>query len=529
MPDSSDEQSLDSHDDGAADIQPRVLRRRAKAVKTTRSKNIFIPGWIDGKWSKYEHWLRCVLQLYISYEEVVKPKRADDGSVKLDSFGRTAAADTAEERALQHKVKKGAVWFTRETLREGWSIALLQLAYRHEPKLARIYEGREAKMQPVLEPGRVTPRFKKSTAHPMDQVVANMVKDGRLIRASGNHYMLSKDTCERLEMPEAWDIHLARGQRWEGLFYTSRQVPWDQVMVHRRAVLDDRAGTHATIWMPHSTLKGKRHPNEPMWDSIYAGLAEFLMFDRATLAEVAMNEVALGLTDPADPRIDTHLARWHDTGKIIKVLPRLYRSKQFEAFDRNRENFERPQRRRTGDWMIEWLMYWAPLQAATPDGVESYFTNKSIREFYETEADEAWVSEYLPDGLLKLTITSRLANYKKRGFLENTAHERRYRIAPELMRLLSPLWQKPDPWEAEAVLALREMRIIDASFAEALEMLLPDSPGRHIARVIDKAMKMPSDGEQTNAIFKICTKVKQSPGRISTLYSAEKSAWEDGN
>lgn len=496
---------------------------RATALRTKRPKSLFVPGLIDGRWSPFEHWLRHVLLIYMQYVEVVKPALADDGTVKLDSFGRTAAA--APDANPQIGIDKGAVWFTRETLREGWFNAFGSVAHRFEhPKhYERMEHDRRERPDdlstlPALKPR--SPNANKSTAHPMDQFVAVMVKDYRLIKPRGNRYMLSKEMCEQLEMPEAWHTHLERGARWEGLFYTTRLVPYSQIKVRRRAVLDDRTSPVATIWQPNTTLRGKHNPQQLLWDEVFGELDRYLMFDRHALAEVAVANPVLDVTDPADRRIDIHLSRWCAQGKVTKVMPYHYRAKGFDLFNEEREAFERPIRRTSSEWMIEWIAYWAPIQAR---GQVTTFTNRIIRAHFAEFADPDWVAENLPNGLTQGTVSSRLAYYKGLGHIRHVEGHQ-YTLTNATVRLFAPLWEKPDPMLAAAALARLEMQVSELPFEEALELVNEATPGRLIARVIEQAQGLP-EYERDAAVVRVCKKVKQPPGRLLDMYKTERAAW----
>ena len=276
----------------------------------------------------------------------------------------------------------------------------------------------------------------KSAAHPMDSAVADMTKDGRLIRKRQNALMISKEECERLGRPDIWKLHLDRGRRWEGLAYSEKRRLTSQLHIRKRAIYDKKAVVTRT---PTSVREGMHSPAYLEWEYLRTTyLSRFLVFDRNTLARLAIEHGAvIAVTDMEDARIDNHVSRWLKVGKIVKVLPRLYQAKEFLTWNEGRDRYARPFLPETKEWITEWIFHAAEKQVNNPS---SHFTTRDIIDHFEelADKDDPWARQHLPLQFGLNTVSSRLREYIKAGYIENVG-SREKRITDSLLEFFKPL------------------------------------------------------------------------------------------
>lgn len=482
-----------------------------KKLRKRRPPSLFIPGMVEGRWSKFEFWLRTALDLYVGYREITVPMLSADGQPVLDSFGRPRLAADAEKEL--HGIRKGAVWFTRETLRAAWFIVFQQDSNRIDHADHYSISERRTRQPNVVEAqARGAARNKINYSHPMDTYVDRMSKDGRLIRKSSNRLMLSMDMCLELERPDAWKVHMARGQRWEGLIYSEHKVKASDVVTNKRQV---RNSDILTIMRPNATLAGIRHPNQIAWDGLYEEVTNYLLFDRDILYELARQpERYLSITSPH--AVSAHISRWLRDGRIIRVLPNIYQSTKFAAWNHNREKYQRPILFESPSWMLEWMRYWAPYQGRMEaNGVTVSFNAKTISDYFDTEKDTAWVHKFMPNGLSQMAINARLTNYRKNGYL--AYHERKLKFAPAVVDLFRPMWEDPLPDMKDIDRLMQYGRLTTLPVAEAVQLVDGTTPADHVFSVLGRVFGLPA-GEQPALIAKLAKKVKSSPGKLLDIY-----------
>lgn len=486
---------------------------RAAKLKKRTPRSIFAPGMVEGRWSRYDAWIREVLFLYMRYREITTPMLSADGQPVVDTFGRPKPALDAEKE--MHGVKKGAVWFTRETLRAAWFIVFEQDANRvdqsnHYAKTARHRHTSEAD----LIAGRTNVRVYTNYSHPMDAHITRMVRDGRLIRKSQGRYMVSKGECARVELKEVWDLHLQRGFKWEGLTYTEQQVPAALVDRGTRKV---RNSSTLTFQTPHSSIEGKRHPNALGWDAIYAELESYLFFDRWDVHRIARKlDVITEAQGMAS--VTTHMVRWTASGKITKVLPKLYQSKDFAPWFRDKKTeWQKPIVPDTSSWIVEWLSYWSRMQVRM--GQSSYFTSDTIFSHFTWSDDSSvqeWMATHYPDGLHLRSIARMLTHYKEQGYIVKHTHVG-FRASAAVVDLFAPLWLTPSELHSVIEMTKEVVRVTTLPLVDAIGEVTKRSSSEVVYRIIDRINELP--GAETYELFNTLSKqIDMSPSAMLNGY-----------
>lgn len=492
-----------------------MTARKRKKIPSRVPGSLFIPNMVEGRWSRFDAWLREALFLYIKYAEVTKPKLRADGQPDVDTFGRPRPADDAPDQGQGHGIKLGAVWFTRETLRAAWTIVFNQ--YSHAVDLPHRYDNYRSRETEHAAAGRSN-RDHVSYSHPMDQFITRMVKDGRLIRKSKNRYMLTRSECKRLEIPEAWDIHTTRGGRWEHLHYTEQRVLRRVLGGKSKRKHEDDEGplNEVVLMVPKSLIEGKRHKNEPLWDETYRQLEHYLYFDRHVVFSIA-KEQGLDLTDVNI--VTNHLSRWVKYGKVKKVLPSLYQSSQFDIWNRTKRGKRKPKLPDADSWFVKWLQHWCLVQVKDS---QSYFTAITVYEHFNVDADEVlerWMEKHYPNGLARESIGAMLTAYKKKGYLVAKSGRIGYRASADMITLFSPLWIKPDVLVGERNKMIQLQRIYDLPLEEAISTLPTVASRDVIFELIWKIQQETDELSFFNHLRAVAKKVEQGPVSLFQGYT----------
>lgn len=406
-------------------------------------------------------------------------------------------------------MRKGAVWFTKETLRIAWFAIFEQDSHRidqadhyalkpktRQPSEADIIAGRSA-------------RFYVNYSHPMDTYLTRMVRDGRMIRKSSGRYMLSREECVRLEFEEAWDIHLKRGARWEGLVYDTKKISASLIDRRRRMVREDDM---LVVRTPQGLHESYKHPNQIGWSEVYKALEKYIYFDVKTIQTLASGYV-IGSADAAAGR---KLSRWLKSGKVRKVLPHLYQSAGFDKWNKERERLQRPFVIETNSWLIEWIAHFATSQHKNPD---LGFTARTILAYYEEDAPEDWVSNHLPDRLLTGTVATALVKYVKDGYLKKVGVG--YQLSQNTMELFLPLWFDPETYRAEADHVRTIVELASLSLDEAINQTSHRTHSIVVYALMDRIFELPTL-ETYPPLTKLARKIKQSPAKILKGYQQHK-------
>lgn len=487
----------------------QMTARKQKKIPSRVPGSLFIPNMVEGRWTRFDAWLREVLFLYIKYAEVTKPKLRADGQPDVDTFGRPRPADDAPDQGQGHGIKRGAVWFTKETLRAAWAIVFKQYAHAIDmPQRYNNYRDRETEHAAA---GRSN-REHRSYNHPMDQFVTRMVKDGRMIRKSINRYMLSRDECKRLELPEVWEVHTARGARWEQLFYEEQHVLRSELGGKKKKWQYE--SNEVVLMRPKSLIEGKRHVNEPIWDETYRQLEQYLYFDRHVVLSIVRDQ---GLEDANEGNVTNHLSRWLKYGKVKKVLPSLYQSAQFDQWNRMKRGKRKPKVPDTETWFLMWLRHWCFIQVKNPN---TYFTAVSVYEYFNVEEDEVlerWVNKHYPDGLAQTTISTMLTGYRKQGYIVKAPIG--YRASADIVTLFSPLWLKPDVLAGERNQMIQLQRIHDLPLEEAISTL---PKGAHSSVVFELIWKIQRETDELsffNHLRAVAKRIDKGPVSLFQGYT----------
>ena len=485
---------------------------RAPKLRARRPALLFTPGMYDGTWSRFDAWLRETLFLYVGYREITKPLLSADGQPVLDNFGRPRQAPDAPRE--DDGVRKGAVWFTKKTLRKAWFVVFQQDFNHvdHRPHYEKRKRVRSMTENEILS-GQRTARTYVNYSHPMDTYLTRLIKDGRVIRKAAGRYMVSQAECERLDLKEVWDLHIERGVRWEGLDYTNRQVSASLVDRQRRTV---RENDMLTIQHPSSLYESMRHPNQIAWNEVYKALNQYLYFDVNTVRTLARLYV-IGLTETSKLPA-THLTQWVKNGKVRKVLPGLYQSAEFDKWNKERDRFQRPITVTTDSWMVEWIAYFAGIQYREP---RRGFTYSTILAYYEEDAPDEWVTKNLPDRLLRGTVANLLIYYVRKGYLKKLV--RGYQLSDATMELFLPLWFNPETYRAQATHVREIMELSKLSVDDAITQMSKDAVTVVVFSIVDRIMELPKL-EMFDPLSRLSKKIKQPPARLLAGYAAHKEA-----
>ena len=491
------------------------LEMAAQKRKKTPSRvpgSLFIPNMVEGRWSRFDAWLREVLFLYIKYAEVTKQKLSADGRPDVDTFGRPRPADDAPDQGQGHGIKLGAVWFTRETLRAAWTIVFKQ--YANAIDVPESQDGTKPHGSGHVAGEDRAERGYINHSHPMDQFITRMVKDGRLIRKAKNRYMLSRDECKRLDLPEVWEVHTARGARWEQLFYEEQHVLRSELGGKKKKWQYE--SEEVVLMRPKSLIEGKRHVNEPLWDETYRQLEHYLYFDRHVVYSIAKDQ---GLDLSNVLVVTNHLSRWLKMGKVKKVLPSFYQSSQFDMWNRTKRGKMKPKVPDADSWFVMWLKHWCFVQVKNPD---TYFTAISVYEHFNEDADEVlerWVDKHYPNGLARATIAAMLTTYKKKGYLVAKPGRVGYRASADMITLFSPLWIKPDVLAGERNKMIQLQRIFDLPLDEAISTLPKTAHSDVIFELIWKIQRETDELAFFNHLRAVAKRIDQGPVSLFQGYT----------
>lgn len=408
---------------------------------------------------------RLTLQYYMAYAEVPAPVLNEDGSIQLDNFGRPRSlrkkhiedAETSFE--VRHQIAKGAVWFTRKTLIDAWDGLFGEGLYRelypnaYMPAFridqefdmaAEVERLRREEIHPkgILADGqsRSTSHRRKltSSAHRFDTLIDRLLRNGRLARCpyKNGRFMFSKEMCRDAQMAEAWDVHIDRGQRWEGLNYRLEVV--DVKTLYRQKNLQHAEPT-INIMRPFTSKLGMKHPNQIKWNAVYEKLERYLLFSNKEVAQLAIEEGIFEVGKVKKTTVSEHLETWCSAGKAKRVFPGLYRSEEFWRWNEKRKKFDGiflPEL----DWLISFFFYQAPRQFGIPN------LTFSIPVVYNwiVSQPRAVLDEWFGVGKepRKGTVSERLRQALAKDHVA-IAGIREWRLTDYVMDATRPFWSAP--------------------------------------------------------------------------------------
>lgn len=354
-------------------------------------------------------WLRRMLEVYeTEYKEVYEPALNDDGSPKLDAFGRPIDMLSAEDRRrLYQGMKVGAVWLTREAIVE--CFANLFNADRY------MEMGEDFEAHYLDNPDeKVSLRNPKSfQTHPAEPRLRKLVEDGLLLRhpdGKTNRYFPSEEACRIVGMSHVWDLHLKRRHRWE-----------------------------------RAEVTKFRNPAEARWVKVFSYLQNMPVFDYPTVASLLRRFGIEDAKDRGDRRVVDKMKAWRNKGDILEVAPRLYRTTLPGRADSagNIENGPRTATYRLDDWMYDFMRYQAERQRIEPSAT---FTPEDVMQFCYDEKDDEWhARNAVPDAF---AINRRVWAGSLPGGIKPHEEEKAlfvslgkltYRIAPRPMAWFDPV------------------------------------------------------------------------------------------
>lgn len=503
-----------------AEKPARVKKPRRKAVKS-RARSY---SWEESRYtgsaypaamelSNLGAFARAALEFYVSYREVPYPVLDEEGRIQLDNFSRPRAQprrlwpedDDGLETA--HKIAKGAVWMTKYAIFQAWinitgggyyrdidaDAFLPAISFGTEVDFVEAHKkAQEIEFNPFGEfadgQTRTRPKRNKvdSTSSDMDVVFKRLLRTGRLIRCphTNGRYMFSEEMCKMAGLPEAWRVHVERGERWEGLFYTTNAVPLKEVM------LDDagREITHLELAVPKTTALSAKHPNQLLWDRVLYMLTPFVLFDKATVLYYS-KEVGVAPDDKVNLNtVNSHIERWFETGKINRVFPGLYRSGRFFDWNERRDKREEIMIPLDLDWMVSFFFNQSRIQFLSPDRT---FSVSDVYDWIMShEQDQRKMHNWFGDReVRKGTITERLRDYLTKDYVARVG-ARTWQLTSYVMDACRPVWSDPGDLapSREGTYGHRHIRLKAMPLDDAIKALTATEHNATIKMLLDRVM-----------------------------------------
>lgn len=495
----------------------RALKRRAGGVSNGVYLSSKPPG--EERWNRYELILRTILLEYARTPEVVNPVRDAEGNLVLDSFGREKETPKTP-RPLRSKV--GAVWFTKDAMRDAWLKVTGQTYYKEmqpekfevaipydDPETTRaLLEGHTEFFDPRRKKQQKAWRapIERSYSHPMDRQVERWKKRGDLICDGHNRYFFSKGVCESVELGHLWTLHCDRALKWEGITYRDVEV----------ASTDRRlgpVGQHIHSDKPSVTIqevdtrRGKfRSYEHMMWNDVFKRLESYVLFNQDTLFRIAVEAGILTEADRGSARAVAHITIWQEKKWIIKKFPRYYQSKDFQIWDENRAKGERAKTPRWDEWMIAFAHNWAVTQQGRPEAVEGLsFTRNTIIGFINRQP-AATISRWFPDGINERTITERIRSWRIAGHITFAGTSaRRFRLSGTTMAIFEPLLRsEASKYQlSEARVQQRREYLDSLSLDEAVDALKPTDRSDVVLPFYNRIIRITDDPPRRDTLFRM--------------------------
>lgn len=248
--------------------------------------------------------------------------------------------------------------------------------------------------------------------------------------------MFSKEMCVAAQLPEAWDVHLERGERWEGLIYQNHVVDLRTIYPQKRYKRDADLVIRKE---PRSTGLHLKHPNQARWQRVLDKMQKHLLFDIDIVIQYAIEEGLFTADTVRKTTASEHLKTWVDNGKIKRIFSGYYRSEMFWRWNAKRNEHDPPRLPQTLDWMLSFAFWQAPRQYHIPNLT---FTLQEVVNWLESQPEEKRKQWFGDRPLRRGMITERLRAYLEKDYVEVAAN-RKWRLSSYMITNTRPRWSKP--------------------------------------------------------------------------------------
>lgn len=501
--------------------------------------------------------IRLALEFYMAYNEVAWPQRGEDGEILLDSWGRprptkpSKIPDEYEGLEIPHRIKTGAVWMSKHAMLNAWTWLFDGGYYRDvdpnhyvetfhpDTPFAEVY--RRLSQDAVRTEGlfidnktRTTPKRKSDSSHTtIDVTLQRMLRNGRLIRCShtNGRFMFSKEACELAKMPEAWDEHMRRGQRWEGLYYETQVVPVSAVYPQKTYHFEEPTLERQ---VPHTTTLSVRHPNQLLWVRVLEMLSTFVLFDRYTVMYFAKQ---LGIfPDDHDnyTTIATHLMNWQKNQEVKRIFPGLYRAEGFWEWNAKREKDVPVRIADKADWMIHFFIKQSYEQFIRP---KLHFMGKDVEAWLKDMEtglphEQAYIDKWFAGrDIRRGSINERLTQFLEKDYVERVGHGK-WRLTDYTMEACRPAWALPGDYTPDTTVRrfIRANAMKNMPLDEAIKALLGTDETEVIKTVIERVFHESEPDEiVVGRRFQKIAKRIGYPSIQKMLFAYKNGAFDEGS